>query len=99
MQKIISKVVNFFNKVWSKEYVRAFVYIYLLVLACLSLKAARNNFTLPLTADYASENIYINNIPLYNITRVAENFKGFLRLFENFLLIRKKISQRKAQNT
>lgn len=55
MQKIISKVVNFFNKVWSKEYVRAFVYIYLLVLACLSLKAARNNFTLPLTADYAMQ--------------------------------------------
>ena len=55
MQGIINKVKDFFNKLWSKENVRAFVYIYLLVLMCLSIKAAANDFTLPLTADYAMQ--------------------------------------------
>ena len=52
MQKIISKVVDFFNRVWAKEWVKAFCYIFGLGLLCFSLRAAFNDFTMPMSGDY-----------------------------------------------
>ena len=55
MQKVISKVVNFFHNLWAMETFRAFVYIFVLVVGCLSIRGAQNNFTLPMSGDYTMQ--------------------------------------------
>lgn len=52
MQKIINKIVDFFNRVWAKEWVKAFCYIFGLGMLCFSLRAAFNKFTMPMSGDY-----------------------------------------------
>ena len=55
MQKVLNKVSDFFHNLWSKETFRAFVYIFVLVIGCLSIRGAQNNFTLPMTGDYTMQ--------------------------------------------
>ena len=54
-EKIITFVKGFINKckiIYSNEYVKSFIWIYLVGLLCFSIRAGFNHFTLPMGGDY-----------------------------------------------
>ena len=53
MKSIINKVKEKFNQFIKNENVQAFGWIFLLCLICLSIRTIPNDFTLPMTGDYA----------------------------------------------
>lgn len=53
MDKVINKIKETFNKIIKNENVQAFGFIFLVCLVIFSIRAIGNDFTLPMTGDYA----------------------------------------------
>ena len=53
MDKVINKIKEMFNKIIKNENVQAFGFIFLVCLVIFSIRTIGNDFTLPMTGDYA----------------------------------------------